>query len=272
LWLSRGNLTVEEGTLHFRTAGSADMDAGDYAIPYQNISLILLGPGSTVSHDVFRLMARHGTGLAAVGEDGVRMYSAQPFGAGDSRRARRQAELWNDPRARLRIARRMYAWRLGEVLPEQDILNMRGIEGARMRRAYSLLAAKHGIDWHGRRYDRQDPESADAPNQAINHAAAALEGAATIAVAATATLPQLGFIHEDASVAFCLDIADLFRTEVTIPAAFEAVRQHQANGNVSLERHVRRLVGRRLKEARVISKMIDRITELIERDDHSRHP
>ena len=147
---------------------------------------------------------------------------------------------------------------------------MRGIEGARMRRAYSLLAAKHGIDWHGRRYDRQDPESADAPNQAINHAATALEGAATIAVAAMATLPQLGFIHEDASVAFCLDIADLFRPEVTIPAAFEAVRQHQVNGDVSLERHVRRLVGRRLKEAKVIPKMIDRITELIERDDHSR--
>ena len=272
LWLSRGNLSVEDGTLHFRTAGSADMEAGDYAIPYQNIALILLGPGSTVSHDVFRLMARHGTGLVAVGEDGVRMYSAQPFGAGDSRRARRQAELWNDPRARLRLARRMYAWRLGEVLPEQDILNMRGIEGARMRRAYSLLASKYGIHWQGRRYDRQDPEAADAPNQAINHAATALEGAAAIAVAATATLPQLGFIHEDASVAFCLDIADLFRTEVTIPAAFEAVRQHQANGKIPLERHVRRLVGRRLKEARVIPKMIDRITELLDRDDDSRDP
>ena len=79
--------------------------------------------------------------------------------------------------------RRMYAWRLGEVLLEQDIMNMRGIEGARMRKSYSLLAAKYGIDWHGRRYDRQDPESADAPNQAINHAATALEAAATIAVA-----------------------------------------------------------------------------------------
>ena len=91
-------------------------------------------------------------------------------------------------------------------------------------------------------------------------------------MAATATLPQLGFIHEDASVAFCLDIADLFRTEVTIPAAFEAVRQYQANGDISLERHVRRLIGRRLKEARVIPKMIERITELIDRDDHSRDP
>ena len=70
LWLARGNLSVEDGTLHFRTAGSPDMAAGDYAIPFQNISFILLGPGSTVSHDVLRLLARHGTGLVAVGEDG----------------------------------------------------------------------------------------------------------------------------------------------------------------------------------------------------------
>ena len=267
LWLARGNLTVEDGTLRFRTAGSSDMTAGDYAIPFQNISFILLGPGSTVSHDVFRLLARHGTGLVAVGEDGVRMYSAQPFGPSDSRRARHQAKLWNDRLSRLRIARRMYAWRLGEVLPEQDISIMRGIEGARMKTSYSLLAKKYGIDWHGRRYDRQHPEIADDANQAINHAATATEAAAIIAVAATGALPPLGFIHEDASIAFCLDIADLYRTEITIPVAFEAVNQHHRDGHVPLERSVRRLAGRRFRETRIISKMIDRITQLIDGDD-----
>ncbi len=270
LWLARGNLTVEDGTLHFRTAGSSDMAAGDYAIPFQNISFILLGPGSTVSHDVFRLLARHGTGLVAVGEDGVRMYSAQPFGPNDSKRARRQAKLWNDMRSRLRLARRMYAWRLGEVLPEQDISILRGVEGARMKTAYGLLAQKYGIAWHGRRYDRQNPDIADAPNQAINHAATAIEAAAIVAVAATGTLPPLGFIHEDASIAFCLDIADLYRTEVTIPVAFEAVGQHHKNGQIPLERHVRRLAGRKFREMKIISKMIDRIIKLIDDDDRSR--
>src|SRR3546814_1110174 len=70
IWLARGNLSVTDGTLRFVTAGTPDMAAGDYAIPFQGISLILLGPGSTVSHDVLRLLARHGTGLAAVGDDG----------------------------------------------------------------------------------------------------------------------------------------------------------------------------------------------------------
>ena len=83
LWLSRGALTVRDGTLRFeRNAGpdsSTPLDAGEYGIPFQTISMILLGPGSTVSHDALRLMARHGTGLVAVGEDGVRCYTALPL-------------------------------------------------------------------------------------------------------------------------------------------------------------------------------------------------
>ena len=43
------------------------------------VSMILLGPGSMVSHDAMRLCARHGTAIAAVGEDGVRAYTAPPL-------------------------------------------------------------------------------------------------------------------------------------------------------------------------------------------------
>ena len=80
VWLARGHLCVEDGTLHFQTAGSGDMKPGDYAIPFQMVSILLLGPGSTVSHDALRLCARHGTCLVAVGEDGVRAYTAPPAG------------------------------------------------------------------------------------------------------------------------------------------------------------------------------------------------
>ena len=52
---------------------------------------------------------------------------------------------------------------------------LRGIEGARMKETYARLAAQYGIRWAGRRYDRQHPQQADLPNQAINHAATAVE-------------------------------------------------------------------------------------------------
>ncbi|MDG5497349.1 type I-E CRISPR-associated endonuclease Cas1e [Niveispirillum sp. BGYR6] len=265
IWLSRGGLTVENGCLRFAAAGGPDMPAGLYDIPFQGISLILLGPGSTVSHDVLRLMARHGTGLAAVGDDGVRAYTAPPMGADDSQIARRQARVWADAEgARLSIARRLYAWRLGEVLPHQDITVLRGIEGARMKETYRLLAKRYGIQWDGRRYDRANPNAADAANQAINHAATAVEAAAAIAVAATAAVPQLGFIHEDSANAFTLDIADLYRDQMTLPIAFQAVKAAEKDATVPLERQVRRIAGRAFRDQGLIPGMIDRIKTLFD--------
>ena len=269
LWLSRGALTARDGTLSFergpKMSENDPLEPGHYAIPFQGVSMILLGPGSTVSHDALRLLARHGTALAAVGEDGVRCYTAPPLIADRSGLARRQARAWANPDVRLHVARRMYAWRMGEVLPHQDIAVLRGIEGARMKETYRLMAAQVGIEWRGRRYDRARPGANDAPNQALNHAASAVEAAAAIAVSATATLPQLGFIHEDSGQSFVLDIADLFRDSITMPVAFRAARRVTTDAaGQNLERLTRKECGRTLSRERTIPKMIDRIKALFE--------
>ena len=257
IWLDRGQLSVEDGCLRFVTAGGA-LPPGDYQIPHQAVSLILLGPGSTVSHDALRLLARHGAGLAAVGEDGVRCYTAPPLGPDRSDIARLQARLWADDNASLHVARRMYAWRLGEVLAARSIEMLRGIEGARVKESYKLAAARFGVAWKGRRYDRGDPEGTDLPNQAINHAATAVQAAAAIAVAAVSALPQLGFIHEDSDQSFVLDIADLFREQVTLPVAFAAAKEAERSGML-VERLVRKRAGRAFRDQKVIPAMIDKI-------------
>ncbi|OYV67831.1 MAG: type I-E CRISPR-associated endonuclease Cas1 [Acidiphilium sp. 37-67-22] len=265
VYLERGALSVEDGCLRFIAAEGGSLAAGDYQLPHQSVAFVLLGPGSTVSHDALRLLAAHGTGLAAVGADGVRCYTAPPLLPDMSDLARAQARVWSDAEgARLDIARRMYAWRLGEVLPHRDIAVLRGIEGARMKETYRLLAQQWGITWRGRRYDRANPQGADMPNQALNHAASAIEAAAAIAVAATATIPQLGFIHEDSGQSFVLDIADLFRDRITIPAAFQAVRDAERRTDQPLERLVRRTAGRMLQSENVIASMIERIKSLFD--------
>ena len=91
--------------------------------------MILLGPGSTVSHDALRLLAHARTALAAVGEDGVRLYTAPPLIPDRSGLARQQTRVWADDNSRLLIAQRMYAWRLGRVLPQRSLDVLRGIEG-----------------------------------------------------------------------------------------------------------------------------------------------
>ena len=272
LWLTFGNLTVEDGTLRFRAAGSDWMQAGDYAIPYQGISLLLLGPGTTISHDALRLLARHGTLLAAVGEGGVKFYTAPPMGQGRSDVARAHARLWANEKARVDVARRMYAFRFGRILPQKDITVLRGIEGARMKESYRLVAGQHGVEWNGRHYDRQNPNAADVPNQALNHAATFVEAAADVAVAAVGALPPLGFIHEESSNAFTLDVADLFRVEFTLPLAFAVARRVQDRPDLLLEREVRKEAARQFHKQQLISRMIDRVKELLHVDDSDRHP
>jgi CRISP-associated protein Cas1 len=265
LYLARGVLTTRDGTLAFLQGEQTAADAlapGDYGIPLQGVSMILLGPGSTVSHDALRLLAHARTALAAVGEDGVRLYTAPPLIPDRSGLARVQARLWADEDLRVMLARRMYAWRLGEVLPHRSLDVLRGIEGARMKETYRLLARQIGVEWHGRRYDRASPQAADLPNQALNHVSSAVEAAAAIAVAATATIPQLGFIHEDPGQSFVLDISDLYRDSVIIPCAFRAAKRAAELPKVNIERMSRRLAGEALAREQVIPAMIDRIKSL----------
>ena len=158
----------------------------------------------------------------------------------------------------------MYAWRLGEVLPHREIDVLRGIEGARMKQTYRLTAQQVRVDWQRRRYDRANPNAADLPNQALNHAASAVEAAAAIAVASTGAIPQLGFIHEDPGQSFVLDIADLYRNKITIPFAFRAAKQVEERPDLSIERTTRRMVGRALADQKVIPAMIERINKLLE--------
>lgn len=271
LWLTYGKLSVEDGTLRFLAAGSADIDPGDYAIPYQMISMVLMGPGTSLTHDVLRILSRHGTLLAAVGEGGVKFYTAPPMGQGRSDVARAHAELWAGPDSRLDIALKMYKLRFGEDLPRKDIAALRGIEGGRLRESYRLVAARYGIKWGGRHYDREHPDIGDIPNQAVNHAATFVEAAADIAVAAVGALPPLGFIHEEASSAFTLDIADLWRVELTLPVAFSAAARVLEQPRLSLEREVRMEAARWFRRQHLIPSMIDRIKEILNVDDSRGH-
>lgn len=261
VWLDRGRLEVENGCLRFVTAGGGALQAGDYQIPHQAISIVLLGPGSSVTHDALRLLARHGCALAAIGEGGVRFYTAPPLMPDTSAIARSQVRLWHNPDTRMEVARAMYAMRFGEIVRTRDIAVLRGQEGARIKRAYQLAAERHGISWSGRRYDRTAPNTGDLANQAINHASSTMTAAAAIAVAAVGAIPQLGFVHEDSGQSFVLDIADLNRHDVLLDIAFGAVREAQ-NGS-SIERLVRQRAARLFRKHVVIPTMIDRIKTLL---------
>jgi len=263
IYLDRGRLEVEDGCLRFICAAGGALPAGDYQVPHQSTSIILLGPGSSVTHDALRILAAHGCALAAVGTGGVRFYTAPPLLPDTSALARRQVMLWSDTKSRVAVARAMYALRFGEEVKARTLDMLRGMEGARLKRLYELTAQRYGVPWQGRRYDRSNPNATDVPNQAINHAASAVEAAAAIAVAATATIPQLGFVHEDSGQSFVLDVADLVRHDVTLPIAFGAAKHILKQRDDNLERVVRTKAAEILTKEQVISRLIDHIKALL---------
>lgn len=271
MWLDRGRLSVENGNLTFTTAGSDILDPGAYAISSQQISNILLGPGGVVTHDALRILAQYDTGLLAVGAKGVRLYAASmPFGPDRSARARHHARLWADESSRIDVARAMYRKRLGAPpAHHRDLDSLRGIEGARVKQTYRNLAAQYGVEWNGRVYDRNRPETNDVVNKCINHVAVAMYAAARVAVAVAGALPQLGFIHESSGHAFALDIADLYRSTVTVPVAFRAAKQwehrfREFGRDRTVESVARKLAGAVMYDDDIVPGMIDDIKELLD--------
>lgn len=261
LYLDRGVLTVQDGCLHFDSGGGV-LEAGAYQLPHQTLSALLIGPGTSLSHDVLRLLARHGTTLVAVGTDGTRLYTAPALGPDRSDVARAQARAWADDKRRIGIARKMYARRLGEVLPHTDIAVLRGIEGARVKESYKLLAQSFGLKWKKRDYNRTQPDAADLANQAVNHASTAVRAAAGVAVAAVSALPQLGFIHEDSDQSFVLDIADLYRESATLRIAFHVAKRIEQGADDTVDRLVRQTAAREFRRVGLVSRMIDDIKSL----------
>jgi CRISPR-associated protein Cas1 len=162
----------------------------------------------------------------------------------------------------------MYAMRFGEFVLTRDIEVLRGQEGARIKRSYQLAAQRFNIPWNGRFYDRENPDATDNPNQALNHAATAMSAAAAVAVASVGAIPQLGFIHEDSGQAFVLDIADLYRHDVTLEIAFSAL-QESLKDKVPLERLVRQRAAKLFRQRAVIPSMIDKIKTLLHLDSES---
>lgn len=272
IWLERGKISVESGNLLFTTAGTETLKAGAYEIPLQQISNVLLGPGSLISHDALRILARQQTGILAVGSNGIRLYAvSMPFGPDKSTLARKQAMLWSDPESNISVVRKMYALRFGGELPDyaRDINSLRGIEGKRVKKVYKQLSDQYGVQWKSRRYDRNDPEKGDMINNAINHAATATYAASQIAVAVTGAIPQLGFIHESSGRAFALDIADLFRSTVTLPIAFQATKTALEADDTDIEKLTRIQAGKTLQKENVINKMIENIKDILNVDDDS---
>jgi CRISP-associated protein Cas1 len=229
-------------------------------IPVGSVACIMLEPGARISHAAVVLAARVGCLLVWVGEAGVRLYAAGQPGGARSDRLLYQAKLALDEEARLRVVRKMYQIRFGEDAPSRrSIEQLRGVEGARVRKLYTLFAQKYHVEWKERSYDPHDWNSADLINKCLSSATACLYGVCEAAVLAAGYAPAVGFIHTGKPQSFVYDIADLFKFETVVPLAFRiaASNPHQP------EREVRIACRDVFRESKLLQKVIPTIEDVL---------
>lgn len=234
-------------------------EEGSILVPVANLGMLALGPGTRITHAAVRTLAASGVTVLWVGEDFGRFYAQ---GLGETRSARRlmkQARIWAHPRLHIEVVKRLYRYRFSDPLPEDLTLEqLRGYEGVRVRDTYARYSKETGVPWHGRNYDRGNWGAADPVNRALSAASAFLYGVVHSAIVSSGYSPALGFIHIGKQTSFVYDVADLYKADTTIPAAFYTV----AESELKVESRVRARLKEMLREQKVLQRIVSDIHKL----------
>ena len=232
---------------------------GIVRIPAAIIGILLLGPGTDISHRAVELLGDSGTSIAWVGEHGIRQYAHGRSLSHSSRFLEKQALLVSNMRTKLQVARAMYEMRV----PDEDVSGLtmqqlRSKEGARIRKLYRNMAKKYSVKWDGRTYDPDNFDSGDPVNQALSSSNVALYGLVYSAVSAMGMAPGLGFVHKGHDLSFVYDIADLYKAELTIPISFQIASEHADGENIG------KIARQKMRDQFVDGKVLARIVKDIQ--------
>lgn len=196
-------------------------------IPAAMVSVLLLGPGTEITHRAMELIGDTGVTVLWVGENGVRYYANGRSLTHSSELLMNQAKLVSNQRSHLDVAKKMYLLRFkGEDVSSDTMQQLRGKEGSRIRKLYRELAEKWNVEWDGRSYKVDDYEDSTPINKALTAANMCLYGLAHSVITALGCSPGLGFVHVGHERSFVYDIADLYKAETSIPIAFEVASQN----------------------------------------------
>lgn len=254
LYLERCVINRQDGAITVTDA------RGTVHVPAASLGVLMLGPGSRLSHRAMELIGDAGASIVWVGERGVRYYAHGRPLTHSARMIIRQAELVCNARSRLAVARRMYTMRF----PDEDVSSMtmqqlRGREGARIRAVYRSESKRTKVAWNGRQYDPDAFSDGSPVNQALSAGHACLYGLSHSVIVALGCSPALGFIHTGHERSFVYDIADLYKAQLTIPIAFDVAAANVEDVGAVTRRAVRDAI----TDGRLIEKIVKDIQSLL---------
>jgi len=234
---------------------------GTVPVPAAGLAVLLLGPGTRITHAAVRALADNNCQVIWAGERGVRFYAHGLGGARHSRNLIRQARLVSNDLTRLQVVVRMYCLRFDEPpRPDVTLQQLRGLEGIRVRQAYAEASKQYGVAWQGRSYKRFKWDHADPINRALSAANACLYGLVHAAILSGGYSPALGFIHTGKQLSFVYDVADLYKADVTIPTAFAVA----ASAPTEIERQVRIACRETFRSGRLMERILPDIATVLD--------
>jgi CRISPR-associated protein Cas1 len=230
-------------------------------VPCATLNMLMLGPGTNITHAAVKNLVENDCMVLWCGEEGVRLYAQ---GLGRTRSAKNvihQAVISSIPLFRLLVAKRMYVHRFEEKIHNDiTIKQLRGKEGARVRKVYYDNSVRTGVLWEGRSYKRDSWQASDPINRAISSANSCLYGICHAAIVALGYSPALGFIHTGKQLSFVYDIADLYKTELTIPLAFDIVKESSRNISTRIRKACRNL----FHQSRLLKRIVEDIKSILD--------
>ncbi|WP_409601065.1 type I-E CRISPR-associated endonuclease Cas1e [Thermomonas sp.] len=221
LYLEHGRLEIDDSSIKW-----IDATNNVVPLPVATINALLLGPGTTVTHDAVRTAAAANCAICWVGADSLLFYSAGFLPTADTRNLKKQIELSADPKKSIEVARRMFARRFPDVdLTGKTLQELMGMEGNRVRVLYQAKAEQYQVGWKGRSFTPGKFEVSDLTNQILTATNAALYGILCSATHSLGYSPHIGFIHCGSPLPFIYDMADLYKAELCIDLAFHLTRE-----------------------------------------------
>lgn len=254
LYLERGKIEQTHRAIEFFDK------QGRTLVPVASLAVLMLGPGTSITHEAIKTLTDNGCLITWVGEKGVRFYAQ---GSGETRKGyqlMRQAALVSDPVKRMIVVRRMYQYRFDVDLdPGLSIEQVRGLEGSRVRRAYAEAGKAYGVPWNGRFYVRDHWGASDTINRTLSAANACLNSLCHAAIVTLGYSPGLGFVHQGKQLSFVYDVADLYKTQLTVPLAFRLV----AEGKEKVETRIRHACRDLFFKERLLGRVVADIDDLL---------
>lgn len=220
LYLEHGCLEIDDSSIKW-----IDADNNVVPLPVATLNALLLGPGTTVTHDAVKTAVSANCSICWVGEDSLLFYAAGFLPTADTRNLKQQIELASDAQRSIEVARRMFGRRFPDAeLQGKGLQEMMGMEGYRVRALYQQKADEYQVGWKGRQFTPGKFELGDVTNQVLTSTNAALYGILCSAVHSMGYSPHIGFIHSGSPLPFIYDLADLYKESLCIDLAFALTR------------------------------------------------